>query len=492
MIMGTGSGCGKSLLVTALCRIYANRGFRVAPFKAQNMSLNSAVTADGREIARAQWLQAVAARTEPRAEMNPILLKPKGELTSQVIALGLPYADLTVHDYYRRHRYFCSLVGSSLARLRAGYDLVIAEGAGSPAEINLRRYDLANLTTARLADAPVLLVADISLGGAFANLVGHLSLFAPADRKRVKGFALNKFRGSPEILEPGIRWLERRTKRPVVGVLPSVDDLGLPQEDSLWEWRIHPSQASIAIGVVRLPHLSNSTDFEVFAQDGVRVAFARTPSQLSTVDALVLPGTKNTVDDLQFLQKNGWVEAIRAMHAAGLPLVGICGGYQMLGRQIRDPLRIESSHGSVPGLGLLPVVTEFTGYRKTLRNVEGRIHGGWFLDGIRGARVKGYEIRMGEVKRLGGRAPIVLCHSGTRQTLEGCVRKGVLGVSFHGFFDNPEVRTAFLNTLRARRGLPRQGCSAVPVEQALERWAEIVQKHLDLDTVNRWVGMGGP
>lgn len=490
MVMGTGSAVGKSLLAAALCRIYADRGLRVAPFKAMNMSLNSAVTRDGREIARAQWLQCLAARTEPRAEMNPMLLKPKGETASQVMVLGLPYADLTVREYFRRRRYFRSIVASSLTLLRREYDLVIAEGAGSPAEVNLRRYDFANLATAEIGDASVLLVADISPGGAFAALVGTLALLPPAARKKVRGFVLNKFRGTRAILEPGLRWLERRTQRPVVGVLPYVEDLALPQEDSLWGWRIGGREASLILGVVRLPHLSNSTDFEAFREDDVEVMFARSPQELGPVDALFLPGTKNTVEDLLFIRSNGWASCIEALRASGVPIIGICGGYEMLGGKIRDPDHIESSRGTVPGLGMLPVVTEFRAYRKVLRNVEGRVRGGRFLDEARGARVTGYEIHMGEVKRLGGRAPIALSLAG-KEVLEGCARGTVLGLSLHGFFDNPEVRAAFLSHLRRRRGLPPREPGGVSLDAALDRWASIVERHMEIRLVDRWLRIRG-
>src|SRR5712691_627491 len=375
MIQGTGSGVGKSVLATALCRLFARAGYRVAPFKAQNMSLNAAVTADGGEIGRAQAAQAEAAGLEPTVDMNPILLKPEADDRSQVIVRGAPVGRFTFGEYARMREELAPIVQDSLERLRATSDIVIIEGAGSPAEINLRAIDLANMSVARMADAPVLLVGDIDRGGVFAALVGTLALLEPSDRARVAGFIINKFRGNPALLAPGLEELAARTGVPVLGVLPHIAGSLAPAEDSLSldEYPASSGPCALDVAVVRLPRIANFDDFEPLAREpGVRVRFITSAAELRGTDLVVLPGSKSTASDLGFLHKCGLARAITRLAAGGHPVLGICGGYQMLGTSLQDPNGVESARPVIPGLGLLRAVTTFA-REKTTVQVRARV-----------------------------------------------------------------------------------------------------------------------
>ncbi|MFZ5826341.1 MAG: cobyric acid synthase [Bacillota bacterium] len=477
MFQGTASHVGKSILAAAFCRIFRQDGIRVAPFKAQNMALNAAVTADGLEIGRAQALQAEAAGVEPTVAMNPILLKPTADVRSQVVMLGRPVGDLSWRQYKEEfHARALAVVAEAAAELAREYELIIAEGAGSPAEVNLKHWDLANMTTARILDAAVILVADIDRGGVFASLVGTLALLAPEERARVKGLIINKFRGDPTLFVDGVRWLEERTGLPVLGVVPHLHDLGLDEEDSvgLADSR---REDGLDIAVIRLPRIANFNDFDPLAAEaGVGLRYVDRPEELGYPDAVILPGTKNTVDDLRWLYARGLAGAIDRLARAGMPVVGICGGYQMLGRELIDPEGVESVAGVTPGLGLLPVETTFAPLKQTIR-VEGR---------ALGVEVKGYEIHMGRSRYLDGAQPFaeIIAPEGPRA--DGAAAGEVFGTYLHGIFESPRFRRRWLNRLRERRGLaplPEDGGAFDPRQAALDRLAEHVRRHVDVARV---------
>lgn len=485
MVQGTSSYAGKTFLVMALCRIFAKRGYSVAPFKAQNTSLNSYVTKDGGEIARAQALQAMAAGIEPTVEMNPILLKPKGDHTSQVVVNGKPYADFEAWSYYEE---FALSEGLPIARdafdkLQDEYELIIIEGAGSPAEINLYHHDIANMRVAEMADASVILAADIDRGGVFASIYGTLALLPPKDRKRIKGVVINRFRGDLEILKPGLKEIEKRTKKPVLGVVPYIQGLQLPGEDSL---SIGDSAGSngVDIAVIRLPKISNFTDFDPLVYDGVKVRYVKRSSELGVPSAVVIPGTKNTMADLRWLKRHGFGERLHEL-AGRVPIIGICGGYQMLGKQIMDD-GVEDKNGSskASGLGLLDVATEFREYRKTTEQVEGSaltLKG--LFKGVAGKRVKGYEIHMGKTWRGKTAKPLFEL----RGRLDGAVSEDgtVLGTYLHGMFDSADFRGAFLRALKSAH--TKAVDAEVAWKKSIERAARVVEKSIDIDAIEEWL-----
>ncbi len=379
MVQGTGSGAGKSLLVAGLCRIFRDEGVNVAPFKAQNMALNSYVTADGGEMGRAQVLQAEAACIDPTIDMNPVLLKASGDMGSQVIIHGRPLRHMSAREYYSYRETAWDAVKKSYARLSKRYDLIIMEGAGSPAEINLMDVDIVNMASARLARAPVLLVGDIDKGGVFASLYGTVKLTGK-DGARIKAFIINKFRGDVGLLDPGLKMIEAKTGKPVIGVLPYVSDMGLPEEDSLaLRNGTHArGDGTLRVVVVRLPYISNFTDFDpFFCEPDVQLVYSMNPADIENADLLIIPGSKNTVKDLLFLKERGIDLSIRRAAEKGGRIAAICGGYQMAGRLIRDPEHVESSHDEMEGLGLLDIETLF-GPTKTTCQAEVRIVSGPF------------------------------------------------------------------------------------------------------------------
>jgi adenosylcobyric acid synthase len=459
MVQGTASTVGKSTLVAGLCRLFARRGVRVAPFKAQNMSNNAAVCAGGGEIGRAQYAQALAAGITPVVDMNPILLKPQGN-TCQVVVLG-KVADRLDAEAYFCHAYterLWPVVVEALDGLRRSYELVIAEGAGSPAEINLRDRDVVNMRVALHANAQVLLVADIDKGGAFAALLGTWHWLEPAERALVRGFVLNKFRGDARLLAPAPELLETRTGVPVIGIVPFLDDLGLADEDAA-SLSIPTDATSVATGVVdiavvRLPHLANFDEFgPLGAEHGVSLRYVRDPAELRAPDLIVLPGTKATIPDLKWLSTKGLADRIRWLVTKGTPVLGVCGGFQMLGRTVRDPLRIESDQTLAPGLGLLPVETELAS-EKQLQRVRGRFRHGLsgIWGGLGGLVAEGYEIHMGRTAMQGTDdcGPFVL--------VDGCAdglvsQDGIVaGTSIHGLFEQRQPREALVKALAAARG----------------------------------------
>jgi len=448
VVLGTTSHSGKSTLVAALCRILSDRGFKVAPFKSQNMSLNSWVTQNGSEIGIAQAVQAWAARTEPTEFMNPILLKPKGDRTSQVIVLGRPVADKSAEEYYREIEGLKEVVDRSIKELEKDYDYIVVEGAGGAAEINLFDRDIANIYVARYLQAPIILVGDIERGGVFASLFGTVQLLPEDIRPLVKGLVINKFRGDPAILGSGLKMLEELTGVSVLGVMPYLD-LDIPSEDSvsLGDKKAGPAGEKVEIAVIRLPRISNFTDFEPLERQA-HVRYVNLSESLGHPDAVIIPGTKNTVSDLRELQEKGMANQIKSLQDT--PVLGICGGYQMLGREIID-CGIEDTEGTVSGLGLLDAVTRFDLYEKRTLQVKKPVTGdGPILKPIRGQIVNGYEIHMGVTSPKGQAA------FGD----DGAVSESgiVIGTYLHGLFENENFRNAFLDFLKSRKN-PGQGRS---------------------------------
>jgi adenosylcobyric acid synthase len=501
MLQGTGSGVGKSVLTAALCRLFARAGYRVAPFKSQNMSLNAAVTADGLEIGRAQAAQAEAAGLEPSVDMNPILLKPEADDRSQVVVRGVAVGTATFREYAALRPALRPVVEESLARLRSAYDLVLIEGAGSPAEINLRDGELVNMSVARMADAPVVLVGDIDRGGVFAALFGTVELLTPEERARIGGFVVNKLRGDAALLRQGLDELTARTGIPVLGVVPHLAEVGVAAEDSLdLEARAPaPGGTDIDIAVVRLPRIANFDDFEPLAREpGVAVRFVRGPAELGAADLIVLPGSKSTVADLGWLRATGLAEAIVRAAADGRQLFGICGGFQMLGEAIRDPSAVESSVPTTPGLGLLPAITTFAA-PKTTRRVRARVlpRAGLLADAA-GTEVRGYEIHAGLTEvRTGPRLFAVLARGAAAVTdADGAVdpRGNVAGTYLHGLFASGAVRRALLGRLAGLRGVapdPVWG-TASDAAAGYDRLADAVAASVDVAALAKLVGVEFP
>lgn len=479
LVAGTTSDAGKSVVTAGLCRWLAREGVKVAPFKAQNMSLNSTVTRDGAEIGRAQAAQAVAAGIEPEAVMNPVLLKPGSDRHSQVVLLGRPIAEVSALSYGDLKVRLRDAVLDSLRDLRSRYDAVICEGAGSPAEINLRATDIANLGLARAAGLPTLVVGDIDRGGVFAAMFGTLALLEPADQALICGFVINKFRGDPTLLGPGLTGLRQLTGRPVLGVLPWVRGLWLDVEDSLALAAEQPALEApvgadvLRVAVVRFPRISNFTDVDpLVAEPGVVVRFVTRPQELSDADLVVLPGTRATVADLSWMRENGIADAILRRAAAGQPVLGICGGYQMLAGVIDD--EVESRQGTVPALGLLPTTVHF-GRDKVLGRPTGRAYD---------QPVDGYEIRHGRISVSSGDS-----------FLDGCRAGSVWGTSWHGIFENDGFRRAFLAEVAdvaGRRFVPGETSFSDVRQRWLDIAGDLVADNLDTDQVLRLLADGPP
>ena len=479
MIQGTGSHVGKSTLVAALCRIFKQDGFRVAPFKSQNMSNNASVCGDGSEIARSQALQAAACGIEPAARMNPVLLKPEADSKAQVIVLGKPMGRMSALEYHDYKPRLLPVVRESLEALRRDFDIVVIEGAGSPAEINLRAGDIANMKVAEMADAPVLLVGDIDTGGVFAQLIGTLQLLEPAERARLKGFIINKFRGDPSILKPGLDDLESVTSRPVVGVVPYLQDLRLPEEDTPRAGKPGDEQGRLRLRVLRPPHMANFTDFDaLLGEADVALRYLEHPEP-EVPDAVILPGSKSTAADLRVLKERGFGDYLRHARELGATIVGVCAGCQMLGRAVLDPRGVESEIAREEGFGLLTVETRFESAKLTAPVRALHLESG--------LEVSGYEMHHG--RTAGEAAPVFrLAQRGAAPAdeLEGArdATGRVWGTAIHGLFENPVFRRHFLNGLRARRGLPP--ISPAPgrsLEESLDRLAQAVRVHLDMNSI---------
>ncbi|WP_054814235.1 cobyric acid synthase [Nocardia arizonensis] len=493
LIAGTTSDAGKSVVVAGLCRLLARRGVRVAPFKAQNMSNNSVVTLDGGEIGRAQALQALACGLEPSVRFNPVLLKPGSERKSQLVVRGKAVGKVGARDYFRHRQSLRKIVAAELDSLRAEFDVVICEGAGSPAEINLRATDLANMGLARESGLPVLVVGDIDRGGVLAHLFGTLAVLDPEDQRLISGFVVNKFRGDVELLRPGLDRLTELTGRPTLGVIPYSEELWIDAEDSLGTvadaavGRPRPPVGGewLTVAAVRLPRISNSTDVEALAcEPGVSVRWATEPSRLADADLVVLPGSKATVSDLEWLRRNGIAKALRERAAVGRPILGICGGYQMLGKHITD--RVECDAGVVNGLGLLDLEIEFD-TSKVLRQVTGHGVGRVATTGI---GVSGYEIHHGRVTHSGD--PAWLEVDGRP---EGSVRRAVWGTHLHGLLESDDFRRAWLRVVADRAGrfdyLVADDVSVADVRSAqLDLLADLVEQHLDIARIEELITAG--
>jgi adenosylcobyric acid synthase len=490
MVLGSGSDVGKSVLVAGLCRIFRQEGVRVAPFKAQNMALNSFITPEGGEMGRAQVVQAKAAGLAPHVDMNPILLKPSSEVGSQVIVHGRVLGNFAARDYYRLKPRLVRRVMASFRRLAEQYELIVLEGAGSAVELNLKANDLVNFQMARRADAQVILVADIERGGVFAATIGAFHLLTPAERRRLRGFVINKFRGDPGLFVEGVEIIRRRTGRPVLGVLPYVKDLALPEEDSVALAKKRRAtdpwtgDGRLRVGVVSLPHISNYTDFDPLEREaGVALKYLESPEALDLADLVILPGTKNTISDLLWLKESGLFARLQAFAHAGGRLAGICGGYQMLGVEVRDPLGVEGPPRTEAGLGLLPVVTTLAG-EKTTTQVTARALAG---EG-RGHCLEAYEIHMGVTEPTGPGEPLFAITTISGQPARGTdgwlsANGRIFGTYLHGLFDRDDFRGAFLTGLSrtlGREAALEPGSFGAFQEEQLDRLAGVLRQHLDL------------
>ncbi len=498
MLQGTASNVGKSVLCAALGRVFFQDGYRVAPFKAQNMALNSYVTTDGLEIGRAQGVQAEACGIAPSVLMNPILLKPKADMTAQVIVMGRPLADFSARSYRRdylpRAR---AIVTDALRQLREQYELVVIEGAGSPAEINLKEGDIVNMFAAKAADAPVILVADIDRGGVFAHIVGTLELLEPDERDRVAGFIINKFRGDVSLLRPGLDWLEERTGKKVFGVIPYLPQIDIEDEDSVaLEQPRLTGKGELDIAVIQLPHISNFTDLDPLRwEPDSSPRYVRSVEELGQPDAIILPGSKNTVEDLEWLWTSGLAEIVREQAASGRWVLGICGGYQMLGKELLDPEQTESEIQPPPGLGLLPVRTTFAASKAT-HQVKALPCPDYLAQW---GELQGYEIHTGVTTYLDGASPlcqIVSRSSEACQIADGAVVNDgqLMGSYIHGILENNTMRRWWLNQLRRARGMQPLPGQAQPSpwgrkDQAYNRLAAHVRANLDLSALYALVGV---
>jgi len=497
-VCGTGSGVGKSVIVTALCRIFLQDGFKVCPFKAQNMALNSYVTKDGGEIGRAQATQAQAASITPSVDMNPILIKPTSDRKAQIIVKGKPVRNMSVYEYVNYKNKAQNIVLKSFRRLAEEYELVVIEGAGSPAEVNLKSHDIVNMRMAKHANASVVLVGDIDKGGVFAWIVGTLELLTKEERKRIKGIVINKFRGDKRLLRPGIDFLEKKTGAKVLGVIPYFKDIKIAEEDSIpLEKRAVginnqkvQKERQLNIVVISLPHISNFTDFDALENEpGVRLRYVSCESELGNPDAIIIPGTKSTVTDLNYLKKTGLAERITliAKNHPSTHLIGICGGYQMLGERISDRGTTESAQKSVKGLGILPVVTSFE-KEKVLSWVKAK-------DMVSGLRVTGYEIHHGRTRLLKECKPIfgITERQGKKaKGLDGAISKDgrIWGTYLHGVFDEDNFRRSFLNKLRLKNGWPPLALiTSFNQDKEFDKLAGLVRENIDMDLLYKIVGL---
>ena len=503
MIQGTASSVGKSILVTALCRILKQDGYKVAPYKSQNMSLNSYITLDGKEMGRAQVLQAYACGLEPEAYMNPILLKPTSDKKCQIILNGKVYGNATAMEYHNMKLQFRDLLKSQFEELEEQFDIIVMEGAGSPAEINLRDRDIVNMGMAELVDAPVLLVGDIDKGGVFASLAGTMLLLNEEEKNRVKGTIINKFRGDVEILKPGLDMLEDIIHIPCMGVVPYFK-LALEDEDGAVEFNNKATTGRIDVAVIKLPRISNFTDLDALKiEEDVSVRFITKPEEFGNPDLLIIPGSKNTINDLQVLKESGLVDKIKAYEENG-NIIGICGGYQMLGKTIKDPDEVETDLKEIEGIGLLDIHTVFEQEKVTTR-VKAEIHSErvkeisqqYVLNQPKNCgQVYGYEIHMGITHYGENAAPLfsIIHKNGEKVSYhDGSINQqgNIMGTYIHGIFDSTYFREFILNTLREKKNLAFKKSTSYENlrEKELDRLADIVRKAIDMESIYKIMEM---
>ena len=499
MLQGTSSHVGKSILTTALCRIFLQDGQRVVPFKAQNMALNSYVTKTGGEMGRAQVAQAEAAGLEPIVEMNPVLLKPTGNSCSQVVLMGRPIGNMSAKEYHTGYSLQAlGVIKDCLDKLGAEFDTIVIEGAGSPAEVNLKANDIVNMRIAKMLTAPVLLIADIDRGGALASVVGTLELLDPDERDLIKGIIINKFRGDIDLLKPALDFLETKTGKPVIGVVPHLDQLGIDDEDSvsLDDKQVN-TLSDLDIVVIRTPKISNFTDFDAFANEiDVTVRYIQQGESIGNPDLILLPGSKNTIEDLLYLRQQRFEEQIIKLVESGTPLIGICGGYQMLGKQISDPDHTESNLDTISGLGLLDIATTFTPNKITHQVTANCSNNGFLGLNLTYENLVGYEIHMGQTEFLQTAEHAFTITSRSNQlsdSADGVVRSDglVMGTYIHGIFDNDVYRRSILNALRVRKGLaPIETVNDTHTrkENSYNRLAETVRNSLNMDLLYTILG----
>lgn len=484
MFQGTGSSVGKSIITAGMCRILRDLGYKVSPFKSQNMALNSFITKDGKEMGRAQVVQAEAAGIEPMVEMNPILLKPSSDVGSQVIAMGEVYKNMTATEYHENKPLFKDTIISAYHRLQELYDIIVIEGAGSPAEINLRENDLVNMGMAEMVDAPVILIGDIDRGGVFASIYGTIMLLEQEERARIKGFIINKFRGDVKLLEPGIKTLEEKVGIPCLGVIPYFR-LHIDDEDSVSLRFSQQMKKEIVIGIIRLPHISNFTDFTPFEmEEDVEIKYISSTYDFDNIDLIIIPGSKNTIEDMIFLNQTGLSAMILEHHKRHIPIIGICGGYQILGEEIIDGGNNESSVFKTNGLGLIPASTDIMPEKRTTQ-VNGNVDITFMGQSLK-TKVWGYEIHMGITKFSNDYTPFSTLEDGHP---DGAVNVdgNVLGTYLHGIFDNDSFKKFILDGIRNKKGITNKSNISETFEDFKERQyrelAEIMKNNMNLEKI---------
>lgn len=489
MFQGTGSTVGKSIVTAALCRVLNDEGYKVTPFKSQNMALNSFVTVEGKEMGRAQVVQAEAARIRPMVEMNPVLLKPTSDMGSQVIVNGEVYSNLSASKYYGHKKYLMNEVLKSYKKLDEAFDVIVIEGAGSPAEINLRKNDIVNMGLAEKVDAPVILIGDIDKGGVFASIYGTYMLLSEDEQKRIKGYIINKFRGDVKLLEPGLDMFYERLPIPCLGIIP-YSTITIDDEDSVTDRFVKKTEAKIQIGIVRLPYLSNFTDFTAFElEPDVGVMYITKAGEFEEADMIIIPGSKSTIRDLEYLKQTGIDQLIYKAHKAGKHIMGICGGYQMLGKEVSDPNHVETKADMVEGLGLLDIKTIMAKEKMTVQST------GCVMTNPKNILdetllVEGYEIHMGKTELSADMVPFIRMSDG--QT-DGCINQEgtVYGTYLHGIFDRKDLRNALLNQIRRGKSMASQ--EAVDYtelkEKSYDDLACLIRENLDIKKIKEIAGI---
>ena len=491
MVQGTASSVGKSLLTAALCRILKEDGYNVTPYKSQNMALNSYITRDGKEMGRAQVVQAEAAKIEPMVEMNPILLKPTSDVGSQVIINGNVYANTSAEEYYKLKPKLKGIIKKAYDKLSTIFEAIVIEGAGSPAEINLRENDIVNMGLAELVDSPVILVGDIDRGGVFAAIYGTIMLLEPEERERIKGFIINKFRGDVELLKPGIKMIEEKINKPCLGVIPYMS-INIDDEDSVTTRFDNDRNNRINIGIIKLPYLSNFTDFTPLELEGdVSVKYLSDKNHFKDIDLLIIPGSKNTINDMKFLLESGFNKEIYLKNKEGIPIIGICGGYQMLGQEIVDPEHVESSTSKINGLALLKTSTTILSTKQT-KQVTGRVRNCLEIcEGIKGETISGYEIHMGITDITGNSKSAIELEEGI---LDGAVNfeENVFGTYLHGIFEDDNFRNSLLEGMRKKKGIDindHQVNYKRFKEMEYDKLANLVRENIDIQVVKEIMGL---